>query len=244
MENKSLFVKNWLKKTRTGGYRNKRKRNVQKLMNTVHINTFKASASEFLVKEKVPQSPSPIEFNNAMETEDSLESNYQCGFEEIDCESKSNEEDVHSTYSSLIQNRNFEFNKDKFVSELVCWAIRFNVNNAQLRGFLDLWNNNVPLPELPKDPRTLLKTPRMLDIFVDPNGKGKYWHYGLTRSLETTLSSAPIDQLPKEIELNFHVDGLQIFNSSNETFWPILMNILEMPQVTPMVVGINSGPRK
>lgn len=242
MENKSLFVQKWLKKTRSGGYRHKRKRSVQKLLNTVNINAIRASTSEFLVKEKVPQCSSPTEINNAMETEDSIESNYQCRFEETDCESKFDEEDVLSINSH--QNRDFPFNKDKFVSELMCWAIRFNVNNAQLRGFLTLWNEYVPLPELPKDPRTLLKTPRMLDIFVDENGKGKYWHYGLKRSLVTTLSSAPIEQLPDEIELNFHVDGLQIFNSSNETFWPILMNIHKMPHVTPMVVGIYSGPRE
>lgn len=139
--------------------------------------------------------------------------------------------------------RGFTFDIENFVSELTCWAIKFNVNNVQLRGVLELWNKFVPLPQLPKDPRTLLNTPRMIQIFDYPDKKGKYWHNGLKKVLVNTLSAAPI-QLPETISLNVHVDGISPFKSSVKTFWPILTNIHEMPQIPPMVVGVYCGPRK
>lgn len=40
------------------------------------------------------------------------------------------------------------------------------------------------------------------------------------------------------------MDGLPIYKSSREEFWPILFNIFEMPNVAPMVAGIYSGKSK
>lgn len=142
--------------------------------------------------------------------------------------------------NSDISDRYFEFNKDKFQSELVCWAIHNEVNHVQLRRLLEIWNNFVPLPRLPADPRTLLKTPKMIEIFDDPDNKGqKYWYHGMKKPLETFLNGSA--NVPSIIHLNISCDGLPISGSSNECFWPILFNIYEMPKIKPFVAGIYHG---
>lgn len=40
------------------------------------------------------------------------------------------------------------------------------------------------------------------------------------------------------------MDGLPIYNSSKDEFWPILFNIYEMPEVKPMVIGVYWGKGK
>ncbi|XP_052889301.1 uncharacterized protein LOC128297658 [Anopheles moucheti] len=44
--------------------------------------------------------------------------------------------------------------------------------------------------------------------------------------------------------LNIAIDGLPIFKSSKLQFWPILINIHEMPEVPVMKVAIYCGPTK
>lgn len=43
------------------------------------------------------------------------------------------------------------------------------------------------------------------------------------------------------ISLNFNVDGLPIFKSSKQTFWPILATIHEMPHIRPIIIAIWCG---
>lgn len=40
------------------------------------------------------------------------------------------------------------------------------------------------------------------------------------------------------------MDGLPIYKSSKDEFWPILFNIFEMPEIKPMVIGIYCGKHK
>ncbi|KFB47951.1 hypothetical protein ZHAS_00015913 [Anopheles sinensis] len=50
--------------------------------------------------------------------------------------------------------------------------------------------------------------------------------------------------LPKELTLNVSIDGLPLHNRSPETFWPILINVHEIPLVSPMTVAIFHGVSK
>lgn len=108
------------------------------------------------------------------------------------------------------------FVEKDFISDITCWAVRNHVNHAQLRDFLAVWNKHVSFAQLPRDPRTLLKTPRNLSIISDPvHEKEKYWYYGLTKSLLTNVLPNLIE-LPSELKLNFNADGLPISQSSKE----------------------------
>uniref|UniRef100_A0AAG5DCT9 Transposase domain-containing protein n=1 Tax=Anopheles atroparvus TaxID=41427 RepID=A0AAG5DCT9_ANOAO len=94
--------------------------------------------------------------------------------------------------------------------------------------------------KLPKHAKTLLHTNRncSLDI-VNING-GKFWYNGIQKCLVDNLR----DSLPTMLSLNISIDGLPLYNNSTEQFWPILLNIHEMPQIAPMTVAIFCGLKK
>lgn len=156
---------------------------------------------------------------------------------------------VVATTSALTDTANGEseanpFIQKEFVSDIRCWAIRNGVNHTQLRDFLVVWNKHVPFAQLPRDPRTLLKTPRNLSIISDPvHVNEKYWYYGLTKSLLTNVLPN-LTELPSELKLNFNADGLPISQSSKEYFWPLLYNIYKMPHIRPLVISIFHGKSK
>lgn len=74
--------------------------------------------------------------------------------------------------------RDFVFNKIKFQSVLAVWAVENDIKHDQLRGLLKIWNEYVPLPALPIDPRTILETPQ--NVVIKDNN---YWHRGLNSDL-------------------------------------------------------------
>lgn len=74
--------------------------------------------------------------------------------------------------------------------------------------------------ELPKDYRTLLRTPKIVEI--KPAGGGKYWYNGIERNLRLIFSNLEKDI---SISLKFNMDGLPLFKSSKVTFWPILSTV-------------------
>lgn len=114
---------------------------------------------------------------------------------------------------------------------------------------------------MPKDYRKLLKTPKFVQITAAAGGQ--MWYNSIEKNLQSILSKLDKDL---SIELNFNVDGLPIFKSSQRCFWPILSNIHrdkknffmylsnfltnsvfvppDMPNVQPMIVGIWCGEGK
>lgn len=73
---------------------------------------------------------------------------------------------------------------------------------------------------MPKDYRKLLKTPKFVQITAAAGGQ--MWYNSIEKNLQSILSKLDKDL---SIELNFNVDGLPIFKSSQRCFWPILANI-------------------
>lgn len=84
---------------------------------------------------------------------------------------------------------------------------------------------------LPTDPRTILATPRNVNI-KEIEG-GEYWHNGIANSVIKILNSW--DEAPDEISLNINFDGSPIFKSSKHEFWPILCNIHENTGIKPLL---------
>lgn len=136
------------------------------------------------------------------------------------------------------ENRITELEKDLVVrSRIRRWATSFRINHMALKEMLSIWNERLP-NIMPADPRTLLNTPRQIVIrTLDYNGL--YWHQGLHFCIEKLLRN--LQHVPSTISLNINVDGLPVYKSSKQEFWPILVNIHELPTVKPMVVGIYSG---
>lgn len=90
---------------------------------------------------------------------------------------------------------------------------------------------------LPKDFRTLLKTPKI--VTIERMGEGQLWY----RGVKTSLSSLE-DLESDHVLANFHFDGLPISSSSKQQFWPILMNLANVSNIEPMPDAIYYGPGK
>lgn len=74
--------------------------------------------------------------------------------------------------------------------------------------------------ELPNDYRSLLRTPRFIEI--SSVGGGQMWYNGIATNLKNIFSKLSEDIT---IALNFNMDGLPLFKSSQRCFWPILGSI-------------------
>lgn len=97
-------------------------------------------------------------------------------------------------------------------------------------------------PELPREARTLLNTPRgnVSDAFrhVTP---GNYFHFGLKKGLLFVSEKLKIRDEVLFIQVNF--DGLPIHKSTTKSFWPILCSIYRYPK-SIFLVGAYYGSNK
>lgn len=103
-------------------------------------------------------------------------------------------------------------------SKLRNWASDYNISKQALDDLLKTLNS-LGL-DVPKNHRTLQKTP--VNVKINEIAGGQFWYNGLKKSLVNIFSTLDRDI---SISLNFNVDGLPIFRSSNVAFWPILATI-------------------
>lgn len=69
---------------------------------------------------------------------------------------------------------------------------------------------------------------------------GQYWHYGLEVCIRDFFHDVKNDE---EIYIRINIDGLPIFNSSKNEFWPIIFTIDNL-NPKPMIIGIYYGKGK
>lgn len=144
--------------------------------------------------------------------------------------------DDSNQHENQIKTRDFPFNHMQFKSALASWAVNSGIKHEHLRGLLHIWNKYVPLPTLPVDPRTLLGTPRTITI------KENYWHRGLKCALLKILSKCV--NVLDSLSLKFNTDGITISKSSGMECWPILVEIAELSDLSPEIVGVYCGQGK
>ena len=129
--------------------------------------------------------------------------------------------------------------------ELQTWASSFQIPHSALQSLLSILR--VYHPFLPKDPRTLLNTSTYYNV-VDIDG-GSYYHFGLASGLLKLVQSMPnkLNIEASDIDsvlVQFNIDGLPLFKSTNTQFWPILCRVVEPFESKPFVVGLFSGNQK
>lgn len=130
--------------------------------------------------------------------------------------------------------------KTELRNNIAEWALEFNISHTALKGLCGILNKRIP-HVLPSDPRTLLLT-NYKKIHITSVDTGHYWHNGLIDPLRKILENVP--NVPHNISLNINIDGLPIYKSSKQQFWPILFNISELPHISPLVIGIYGGQNK
>lgn len=125
------------------------------------------------------------------------------------------------------------------------WAIKHNVTEVCLSELLVGLKNNVDdLSKLPSDARTLLKTNIVFEkSVVEP---GSYIHFGLEMQLKRLIYNIPSANNIQDLKLLLNIDGLPLFKSSADQVYPILIAIMNVPQLKNIVfpVGIYYGIQK
>lgn len=125
-------------------------------------------------------------------------------------------------------------------SDLRTWVSSHRIRQSALRDLLKIINERTNVT-LSKDPRTIMKTPRRVEFIEIDDKKGLYWHQGLEVCLQRCFGH--INKHLK-ISININIDGLPLHRSSKKTFWPILFNVQEYPEIRPMAIGIFYGNTK
>lgn len=141
--------------------------------------------------------------------------------------------------------KNSESCQRDFINDLRKWAVSQKVPHSTLKILLEILNHHKKHPNLPKDPRCLLKTPRDRKEII-PLGSGSYVHYGLERVLKDELDLFEDNMfIPSSIFIDVNIDGLPLANSSKSSVWPILGRIvLDSVDTEPFFIAAYHGLTK
>lgn len=141
------------------------------------------------------------------------------------------------------------------VEELSNWSIKHNITQLATS---ELLKNLKPYhPSLPVDCRTLLNTPRNLN--VKHCCGGSYIYFGLKKMLIGRIKSGlrkgiyPIisdiaechnQSIDRLLTITVNVDGLPIHKSTTKSFWPILCILDQSINNKPFIVALYLGDSK
>lgn len=102
-------------------------------------------------------------------------------------------------------------------TSLRLWAVDFHISQSAMNKLLEILRNIKMLSDLPKDSRTLMKTPRSIDEIVQLGG-GTFIHFGVEKNVKRSIQKY-YKEIPKAVKININVDGLPLCNSSGSQFW-------------------------
>lgn len=118
------------------------------------------------------------------------------------------------------------------------FTVEYNVQRSAITVLLHFFNHF--FPQLPLDSRTLLGTPKVLDVInMSP---GKYIHMGLENHLIEIVRKS--GSVPNTLKISINVDGVPIHRDSKENnFWLILGKLKNIKsEVFP--IGLYRGAHK
>lgn len=226
----------------SGGFKKKRKEYLRKFINQ-NIRQ-DCSEQEMVRQEIAPSDSEQIIFEQIVDESSETDAQNDPDVQEIaplvseqgDFGQTVNRPSEIDTQESVRANGiSIDFDIKQFQGCLAAWAVTNRVKHDQLRGLLKLWNESVPLPNLPADPRTVLETPRFITL-----QNNNYWHYGLEKMLLKVLQQ--IENVPEKLSLKFNIDGIPLSKSSSVECWPILFGVKELPNLSPCIVAVYCGP--
>ena len=120
-------------------------------------------------------------------------------------------------------------------NDLAEWMVKHKTTNESGNDLLKLLRKFHP--HLPKDVRTLKRTPKQNNIVG--MGGGSYVHFGLKNSIEKLINRE--DNI-NAVAIDIGIDGLPLSKSSSSQLWPILGNIVGKKDV--FVIGAYHGYKK
>jgi len=126
-----------------------------------------------------------------------------------------------------------------FVAKIAEWAARNSIKRNALNELLEILRRHTEY-YIPKDGRTLLKTPRVTPA-VNKCG-GQYIYFGIAAGVLKELArNATVHSDSNNVALVVNVDGLPIYKSSSKEFWPILCSF---SMCNPFIVALYFGRGK
>jgi len=136
-----------------------------------------------------------------------------------------------SDFECLDKNDNTLYNtatkSDSELEQLIAsWAIRHNITHSALDDLLISLSKCSQFNHLPKDSRTLLKTPTTPSVIKTIKG-GIYHHFGIHREIE--LLTKHYQNLPTTLSLKVGIDGLPVTKNPPSQMWPILGYFSNLP---------------
>lgn len=189
-------------------------------------------------------------------------SNNECDNFNHDCESNINLElhdlDLGNSLNSVEDNvdelvsktpSSFNFSDTSLKEKLADWSVTHNISHLALNALLKILKPETE--NLPLCSKTLLKTPRTLNVTIVAGGK--YYYFGLACQLKKVLENSSVEstKFPKHLlksknmlSLSISTDGLPICKSSNISMWPILVKIDQLPNANPLLVALFCGEAK
>ncbi|CAH2003324.1 unnamed protein product [Acanthoscelides obtectus] len=187
------------------------------------INTVESSNSNFDVAEDILSNSNNIE-------PDLRTSNQSCSVQ-IGRELEEN--------SDVIDDNSIDENNElSLKDELQCWATNFKISHTALKDLLHILSSYHP--ELPLVSRTLLQTPKKFDI--KSFGSGEYVYLGIKNNLEKFIRQH--DYKNDTLILNFNIDGIPLYKSSNMQAWPILGSLKVDNMQKVFAIGIYCDTKK
>lgn len=176
----------------------------------------------------------------------------QSTYNEVSCnidviERSTHNDEVSCNYNVICNNQQNlvqELNKlppeEEFRNKLSDWAVTYQIPNNAVSSLLGILKTVSNFEYLPNDARTLLHTPRTVQLRnVLP---GKYFHFGLEASVKYLLDKIETIEFDT-IEIFVNVDGIPLSKSSGSQFYPILCSLYINPKVVS-VIGIYHGFEK
>ena len=126
-----------------------------------------------------------------------------------------------------------EENGENILSDIAEWVPKNVITHTALRELLVILKNHGH-PSLPRDPRSLLRVPRITGSTQECGGD--YVYLGL-RSVISNFLSNPANNCDI-LELIINTDGLPLFKSASTQLWPILAKVnLGKPSVVALFCG-------
>lgn len=120
------------------------------------------------------------------------------------------------------------------------WAIRQDITHSAVDDLLKSLSKLPHCKDLPKDSRTLLKTPTKT---VVKNIKGGiYYHFGIKNEIDNLLKAGRT--IPSTLMLMVGIDGLPITKNPPSQLWPILGYFSNISDINVFIIGAYYGKQK
>lgn len=128
-------------------------------------------------------------------------------------------------------------NASSIRNDLTNWAAQFQISHVAITALLSILRKYDFDNDLPKNSKTLMKTPRHIRKIAS----GEYFHNGLRSGIMAFLQKSQDDV--DLIEVQISIDGLPISNFSTNQLWPILESMV--PSLSDIfTIGCYFGSKK